>query len=209
MSIHVFPGLATKAALFVCLTALAFAPACGGTKGDGLRADYPPLKSAEMGTMRNVCVSGPIWFGGMPTVEDLDLAKRRGIESVIGLCGEDQAAGSSLADRSSELGMDYLAVPVKPGLTTPAGTVDLVLGKLLASKDKPTLMYCESGGISAMFFAIYRVVYEDVEVEEALIEARRAGMKPGPPEEFVLTHIERLTGWSLLADSGESDSSGF
>ncbi len=200
MSQNVIHRTRANAALFACLFALVFAPACKSNKGDGLRADYPPMKTAEMGTMRNVCVSGPIWFGGVPATTDLDLAKRRGIESVIGLCSSDPDAEAELASHTSALGMRFLSVPIKPGLTTPAGTVDLVLGKLRESKDSPTLMYCESGGISAMFFAIYRVVYEDVDVEEALIEARRAGMKPGPPEEFVLTHIERLTGWSLLAD---------
>ena len=188
-----------KAALFMFFATLAFLPACGGTKGDGLRADYPPLKTAEMGEMRNVCVSGPIWFGGTPCLEDLDLAKRRGIESVIGLCGGDTEQQSNLAMRSSELGMNFLAVPIKPGLDTPAGTVDLVLGWLRDSKENPTLMYCDSGGVSATFFAIYRAVYEQVEVEEALREARKAGMKPGEPEEFVLKHVERLTGRTLLA----------
>lgn len=156
-----------------------------------------------MGTMLNVCVSGPIWFGGQPTVEDLDLASRRGIESVIGLCETD--AETSLQLHASDLGMEYLLVPIKSGLATPAGTVDLVIGKLAASDNAPTLMFCDNGGVSAMFFAIYRVVFDGVLPEEALIEARKAGMKPGAPEEFVLRHIERLTGVPQLARGEDSD----
>jgi len=194
----------TNAALFACCLALAFAPACWTTKSDGSNAEYPQLKSAEMGTMLNVCVSGSIWFGGTPTIEDIDLAKRRGIESVIGLSDVDRGQRSELGDHTSGLGMSFYAVPIKSGLNTPAGTVDLVLGLLRQSKESPTLMYCENGAVSAMFFAIYRVVYEGVEVEEALIEARKVGMKPGASQEFVLTHIERLTGWDLLADGDDS-----
>lgn len=195
------PSARTKAVL-ACLLALTLVSGCGGTKGDGVRADYPPLKSAEMGTMLNVCVSGPIWFGGRPTLEDLDLAKRRGIESVIALSDTD--AEASLEAHANELGMEFTLVPIKSGLATSAGTVDLVLAKLADSKKAPTLMYCDNGGVSAMFFAIYRVVYEQVDPEEALIEARKAGMKPGAPEEFVLRHVERLTGIPQLARSENS-----
>ena len=193
MSQNVFHRTRANAALFACLFALAFGPGCESNKGDGLRADYPPMKTAEMGTMRNVCVSGPIWFGGVPATADLDLAKRRGIESVIGLCSSDPDAEAELASHTSALGMNFLSVPIKPGLRTPAGTVDLVLGKLRESKNSPTLMYCESGGRAVMVFAVYRVVRGGIPLEEALDSARRAGMKPGESEAFVRAQVERLS----------------
>jgi protein tyrosine phosphatase (PTP) superfamily phosphohydrolase (DUF442 family) len=175
---------------------------CRSTKDDRVQTDYPPLKSTEMGTMINVCVAGPIWFGGSPSLEDLDLAKRRGIESVIDLCEVETSAG--LSARCEQLGMEYLSVPIKAASNTRPGTVDFILSNLTSSEDKPTLMFCDTGGVSAMFFAIYRVVHDEVEVEEALVEARKAGMKPGDPEEFVLLQIERLTGWTLIESEPES-----
>ena len=32
------------------------------------------------------------------------------------------------------------------------------------------------------------------------LQARKAGMKPGPPEDFVVEQIARLTGWDLRAE---------
>jgi hypothetical protein len=42
-----------------------------------------------------------------------------------------------------------------------------------------------------MFFALHRILNERVPVEAALVEARRAGMKPGAPEDFVRRTVER------------------
>ena len=187
-----------RAAALSLLVSLACV-SCRSTADDVVEQDYPVLRSTEMGSMHNVSVAGTVWFGGTPSAEDLDLAKRRGIESVIALTGSDRTAYADLARKCGELGLEFVTVPVTSNETVPEGTVDMVLESLRASSESPTLMFCESGDKSAMFFAIHRAVNENVAVEDALIEARRAGMKPGPPEIFVLRHIERLTGWELLA----------
>lgn len=171
-----------------------------------MQPDYAPLKSTEMGSMLNVCVADQIWFGGRPSPEDLELAKRRGIASVIDLCSADPADG--VRERCEELGLVYLTVPIKTASTTPPGTVDFVLSNLVKSDGTPTLMFCENGGVSATFFAIYRVVHDGVEVQEALIEARKAGMKPGAPENFVVEQVARLTGWDIIDEPvAQSDES--
>jgi protein tyrosine phosphatase (PTP) superfamily phosphohydrolase (DUF442 family) len=59
-------------------------------------------------------------------------------------------------------------------------------------KSDPRLIFCGTGGRSAMFFAIHRVVDQGVPLDQALLEARRAGMKPGAPADFVRRQTERL-----------------
>ena len=49
------------------------------------------LASAQLGSMHNVFVYDSLWFGGAPSVEDLDLAQRRGIVRVIDMCTPEES----------------------------------------------------------------------------------------------------------------------
>ena len=62
---------------------------------------------------------------------------------------------------------------------------------LLARTGLRTLMFCEDGSRCAMLFAIHRVVNEHVPLEDALTEARRAGMPNTVGEAFVRAQVER------------------
>ena len=72
-----------------------------------------------------------------------------------------------------------------------ANNMSLVL-ETLETQPGPTLMFCGSGGRCAAFLAIYRAVVLGVPLDKALVEARRAGMKPGEPEDFVRSQVEQL-----------------
>ncbi|MEM7518281.1 MAG: sulfur transferase domain-containing protein [Planctomycetota bacterium] len=185
-----FPGLSlTRLGLALALVLSVAACRTGGDRR--VEPQSIPLRSSEMGSMHNVSVAGSIWFGGIPDAADLDLAQRRGIRTVIALCepGWDPAP---LETRVGALGMNFVRVPVREGDSIPDGSVDRVLEALATSDEEPALMFCDTGGQSAMFFAIHRVIRGELPLEEALVEARRAGMKPGPSEEFVRAQLERL-----------------
>lgn len=174
---------------FVALSA----PACRGLERDRVASDYPPVEAAELGNMHNVSVSGEIWFGGVPTSEDLDLARRRGITHVIDLCTPEERPDFEVSRACERLGFACF----DPGLVAADAisdqVVDQVLAQLNVDDRGPTLIFCGTGGRSAMFFAVHRVVDQGVPLERALVEARRAGMKPGDSEEFVRAQVERLT----------------
>ena len=176
----------------LALGALIASAACHSPRRESQSPDYPPVESADFGSMRNVSVSGRIWFGGTPDEGDLDLAQRRGIETVIDLTTPDETNGVNAAQVCARLGLEYfhLGLPNPERLTDEA--VDLVLARLGRDEHGRTLMFCGSGGRCATFLAIYRAVAVGVPVEEALVEARHAGMKPGEPEEFVRRQVERL-----------------
>ena len=175
--------------LLLCVGLLA---ACQGTHDGGTEAAYPPITASTFGEMRNVSVSGPLWFGGTPCVGDLELAKRRGIERVIDLCAANEALAWAVGGTCESLDMEYLAAHVGSTAEVTDETVDLVLGWLSTEPAVPTLMFDASGGRCASLVAIHRVVALGVPVEEALVEARRAGMKPGEPEDFVRRQVARL-----------------
>lgn len=177
------------------------ASACRSDRGAETSAAYPPIVSSDFGEMRNVSVAGPIWFGTFPSREDLELARRRGVMRVIDLASPAEVAAESPPDYAREcqrLRIELLAGAIQTEDPQTDDAVDLVL-QWLAPKEsgapcEPTLMFDGSGGRCASFLAIHRAVELGVPLEEALVEARRAGMKPGAPEAFVRAQVARLTG---------------
>lgn len=172
---------------------LLLASACGSTQAKTTQRAYPEIVASSFGEMRNVSVTGSIWFGTMPSADDLELASRRGIERAIDLSTPSEASKCDLTSVCSALGIDYMVAGMHPAELVTDHCVDLVLAWLKESRGKPTLMFDGSGGRCATFLAIYRSVELSVPLEEALVEARRAGMKPGAPEEFVRAQYERLS----------------
>ena len=158
--------------------------------------------------MRNVSTMGSIWFGAMPSVEDLELASRRGVERVIDLSTTDERGEYSIASVCSRLGLKYCSAAIRTQGPPSDESVDFVM-ELLAEAcpansagsgdDVRTLMVDGSGGRCASFIAIYRVRWLDVPLEEALVEARRAGMKPGASEDFVRAQVTRIDESQKLA----------
>jgi len=176
--------------LVLALLSLA-AAACQSPQRESAPPDFPPIEASELGTMHNVVVSEGLWFGGRPSLADLDLAKRRGIGRVIDLCLASETEGLDLRGESSRLGLEWLEVWLE-GDEIPDESVDQVITALGLDDGVRTLMYCGDGSRSAMFFAIHRVVNIGMPVEAALVEARGAGMHPGAAEAFVRDQVERL-----------------
>ena len=181
---------------------LALLASCASSAKESVRA-YPRLEPAELGAMRNVSVSEGIWFGSVPNAEDLDLARRRGIERVVDLRptsqidappGGFEPAPCPVGEACQELELEW-TVPGLPDdpTTTRASLVDCVLDSL--DGDAPrVLLYCADGSTCALFFAIHRVVNQGVDLESALLEARRAGVQGAAGEEFIRREVARLEG---------------
>jgi hypothetical protein len=185
------------------LTCLVLTSACIGTDGDRVEATYPSIDTAKFGEINNVSKMGSIWFGAMPCVEDLDLAFRRGVKRVVDLSIASEKSEFSMAAACARLDIELLVAGMPIEGAPSDESVDLVLGWLAESYGLPceageataipTLMIDGSGGRCATFLAIFRAVHLDVPLGVALEEARRGGMIPGLPEEFVRTQVERLS----------------
>jgi hypothetical protein len=97
-------------------TVLALLPACRtGDKGPVAEA-WPPLETAEMGSMHNVSVSGELWLGGVPSADDLDLAKRRGILYLIDVCTPEERPGYDMQVACQELGISLFDAGIAAGI---------------------------------------------------------------------------------------------
>lgn len=146
--------------------------------------------------MRNVSLVGRLWFGAVPAAGDLALARRRGVARVIDLTSPSERSAEDLAAECKRLGLEYLGGVIRGEDPQGDDSVDLVLPWLAAADaaaDAPwTLLFDGTGGRCAAYLAIHRAVGGGVPVEEALVEARRAGMKPGVLEDFVREQVARL-----------------
>lgn len=152
---------------------------------------WPPIEACELGDMLNVYLTGPVWYGGMPSVADLDIAQRRGVRLVIDATAPGGGPEYDLLGKCARAGLDLVVLGVgEQGLTDEQ--VDRFLGLLDGAGDGEVLLFCENGDRSATLVAIYRAVKVGVPVDVAVREARRAGMKPGGPERFVRLQVDRL-----------------
>lgn len=173
------------------LVLLALAASCGGPDKRATSAVSARLQSSELGDMRNVSAIDGVWLGGLPSIDDLDLARRRGIERVIDLRIPEETLDYDLRAECVRLNLQWVPVNLQAADDLPDSAVDLVL-QSLSEPERKTLMFCGDGSRCAMFFAIHRVVRDGLDLEEALYEARCAGMQPGAPEDFVRSQVGRL-----------------
>lgn len=182
------------------------APACGMFgREDDPEPPEPVIVPADLGEMRNVSRADDLWFGGPPCEADLDLAARRGVRAVIDLSLPEEERRCDVARVSQEHGLAYWRVS-EGGDPWTDEAVDRVLS-ILREAGGPALLFCGTGGRCAAFVAIHLVVDEGVPLEEALVEARRAGMKPGEPEAFVRRQVARLTGQGASAPNDAANAS--
>ena len=149
-------------------------------------------RSADLGQLHSVSVDDAAWIGGYPTEQDLDLARRRGIRAAIDLSAPDEAPDYDIAASCRTLGIEYVALRVDSKRDVGDEHVDRVLVELRRRAREPMLLFCDDSSRAAMLFAIHRAVDDGLPLEQALVEARRAGMKPGQPEVFVRSQVARL-----------------
>ena len=178
------------------LLALAFAASGCVSSGERLLAQYgPPLLPAPtLGSMRNVTLRESVWIGSHPTFEDLALAERRGIARTIDVSLPEERPGFDVGAACEELGIAYVQVVAGSGSPIPDDeAVDRAIDELRRSESEPVLLFSGSGDRAAMLLAVWRAVDGAIDVDTAIDEARRSGMKPGAPVEFVRTQVARLS----------------
>ncbi|MFN0244321.1 MAG: hypothetical protein ACKVWV_15645 [Planctomycetota bacterium] len=159
--------------------------------------DARPVQASTFGTMRNVSVSGDVWLGSYPNASDLALAERRGIKTVVDLSVPGEPDSFDVADACRRLGIRHVALDAGAFESgehdeLDARHVDDVLAELRVPENYPILLVCANGSRAATMFAIHRCMNEGRKLEDAIVEARWAGMKPGSQEELVRAQVARL-----------------
>jgi protein tyrosine phosphatase (PTP) superfamily phosphohydrolase (DUF442 family) len=151
-----------------------------------------PVRATDLGELHGVSVGSTAWIGGYPTSADLDLAHRRGIKAAIDLSTPEEAPGYDVQGTCERLRIEYVSINLESKSSIPDESVDRVLDELRRRAHEPLLLFCRDSSRAAMLFAIHRAIDDGLPLDQALVEARRAGMKPGHPEVFVRAQVKRL-----------------
>ena len=148
------------------------------------------LQAASIGSIPNLTRFGDVYFAGQPSPADLELAKDAGITTVISLRHPAELGGFDEAGAVQALDMDYESVP----WNGPAELTDAVFDSvraLLAGVDSPTLLHCGSANRVGAVWLPYRVLDHGADLEEAVAEAKRIGMRTPGYEEAARDYIAR------------------
>jgi uncharacterized protein (TIGR01244 family) len=189
------------AALLAVLAAWASASGCDSTAEAPSAPAAPPLETAELGALASCFRCGDVHLGSRPDGPALELAARRGFARIVDVRLRREVSAAPLASEARRYGLVFEQIVTDPppradGSVDPNeltdAAVDQVIAALELDHDGPVLVFCETGSRAAAFFAVYRSAVHGLDVEEALAEARAAGMKPGAPELEVRRQVERL-----------------
>jgi uncharacterized protein (TIGR01244 family) len=153
----------------------------------------PGLVRSELGEMRNTTEWGDFYMGGQPTETELMLAAKRGVTRVINIRTDPEIASLSFDEAAlcADLDIEYIHVPVNWQILTD-DKFDLLLEVLNEEASGKTLFHCGSGNRVSVFVAAHRVMEAGVSYEDAVADARTAGMKPN--SKVVLEgQLQRLT----------------
>ncbi|MFT4542990.1 MAG: protein tyrosine phosphatase (PTP) superfamily phosphohydrolase (DUF442 family) [Planctomycetota bacterium] len=184
--------------IYAALLGLCLA-SCVTTAPEAMSHSRFRLRSDRFGSMCNVASWNRIWTGGRPSIEDLDLAERRGIRHLVDLRLHTEVK----SDGPGASRLDVLEVCTEFGLVctfAPLGefgddlisdeAVDAALRAL--SQDVPTLVICEDGTRGALLLAIHNVLEEGISIQQACDAAYKVGVTKPEHAAFLRKQVERL-----------------
>ena len=147
------------------------------------------IEAGSLGSTKNVHKAGNLFFAGQFTKDDIATIGKAKVARVITLRtdGEidwDEEAAVKAAN------MEFIKVPFR----TPESLTDEVfdtIRTLLNDKTKTTLFHCGSANRVGGVWLPFRVLDEGVDLETALAEAKKIGLKAPFVEQKALDYIKR------------------
>ena len=113
-------------------------------------------------------LSENLFTGGMPKADQLTDAAQRGVQVVINLA--PHSVPNALPDEAvlvGSLGMQYVNIPVDWNTPTKDG-LDRFMDTMDSYKDKKILVHCQANFRATAFVAMYRVLRQGWNVEDAM-----------------------------------------
>ena len=158
------------------------------------------LESVEIGSITPIHKHGDIYLAGQPSPEDLILLKEQGFKTILSLRKADELSWDQQA-ATQEQGMKFVHIPFQGVEELTPSIFDQVLNVLSNSDQQPILFHCGSSNrVSAIWYA-HRVLKDGLAHEEALVEAKAAGLK-------TVGYVEKAREYVLsaqLLDNGEPE----
>jgi len=178
------------AGAFVFLGLLSLPGSAEEPKTEPTAKQEPKLEACELGSTNNVHRLGNFYLAGQPSADDLAIAKKDGIKTVINL----RTPGELPFDERDVLkGLDlkYHYLP----FATPESLKDEIFEKSLKvlgdKKKQPVLLHCASANRVGAIWLVHRVLTDKVPYDKALKEAKEVGLKFPPYETIAKEYIQK------------------
>lgn len=184
--------------LYVC-------PPCG-CSNDGTTHNEPgscpacgmPLieKTSAMSELTGITgflkVTDQVWTGGQPWPEHFPKLKDAGVKVIINLRPHAEHEGAREEAKVKELGMAYFNIPVSFNEPIDLDADDFLKLTDEQLKNGPVFIHCAVGSRVGAFWMIRRVLRDGWELNKALEEANKIGMRSqGPQFDFAKEYIDK------------------
>ncbi|MCA9147900.1 MAG: hypothetical protein KDA92_01310 [Planctomycetales bacterium] len=156
-----------------------------------IHAEDAKLSAAKLGSTKNVHVCGGTYLCGQPSVEDLKLAKQRGVDVILTLRADGEIDWNE-ESATKQLGMDYVCIPFR----APDSLTDEVFDqtrKLLidaGKDDKAVMMHCGSANRVGAIWMVHRVLDHGIDLKTAQAEAKEVGLRTAGYEARAIEYIK-------------------
>ena len=191
----VFSGAAQDQKQYIC-------PPCGCSKDEEVFKEPGACPSCKMaliektselrGIINFTKVTDQVWMGGQPLAEHLLTLKDAGVKIIINLRPHGEHNGAVEANKVKELGLSYFNIPVS-GREPDELDVDEFLKITDEQLKNGRVFIHDSGGArAALFWLIRRVLRDGWELDKALEEASKMGLRSQSPlVTFAKEYIEK------------------
>jgi uncharacterized protein (TIGR01244 family) len=172
----------------LALLVAALSLACGASRP---RAATPgELSSVSVGSLAPVHALGDVYLAGQPSEADLAALGERGVRVVVNLRHAGEFKGFDEREQVEKLGMRYVNLP----WSGPEQLTDEVFDanrEVLNTTREPMLLHCASANRVGAVWIAWRTLDGGVDIEQAVAEAKRIGLKSQALEDKARSYIAR------------------
>jgi uncharacterized protein (TIGR01244 family) len=153
-------------------------------------AEPAALREAELGSTNNVHAVGNIYLAGQPTPDDMNALTERGVKTVVclrkpGEVDYDEQAAVEAA------GMNFVSIPFDTADELTDDVFDRVRATLAEHGDEPLVLHCGRANRVGAVWMVHRVLNDGVGIDQALEEAKTAGLRTPEYVDRAKDYIQR------------------
>jgi uncharacterized protein (TIGR01244 family) len=150
----------------------------------------PTLVAISIGAIPNLTRAGDLYLAGQPTEADLHALRTEGITRFITLRHAEELGNYDQAGAVGAAGMQYTTLPWNGPDQLTDDVFDAVRD-VLSANEGPAILQCRSANRVGAVWLPYRVLDQGVDLEQAVMEARRVGMGSPAYEALAREYIAR------------------
>lgn len=177
--------MTTRLALLACL-ALALA----GCRASTETSDPGVPQPVQLGSIQPLHELDGVYLAGQPKEADLALLAERGVRTVVNMREASEPIGYDERAAVEAAGMTYVHIPWK-GPDALTDDVFATYREQFATAERPVFVHCGSSNRVGALWAAHRVLDSGLELEAAVAEAKRVGLRSKEYEEKARDYVER------------------